>query len=379
MNTTWLTRELRMFTGAPQTSNFSRLASLMPARVLRRAETPSLLPIAPAQSLPDTFEFNNRERETEDFLKEVETVGMIVLKHGAIVHQRYSSTDQETLQWPSWSVVKSIVSCLVGIAVDDGAFTSVGEPISKYAPALVGSAYEGVPIAHVLQMCSGARWSENYADPDSDVRRNARVLSGNGSRDGLAASAAREHPSGTRHRYNSNDTHALSMALRGATGWGMTRLLQEKLWSPLGMQDDAFWLVDVEGVEWAAAGLLGTLRDFAKFGLLYLNRGKCGERPIVSEEWVGLSKTAQAAHLQRGPKQVSPGAFGYGYQWWLAPNDSDAFSAIGVYNQYIYINARAGVVIAKASANSRFGSSYNEAGYRDEEHMALFTAIADSL
>jgi len=84
-------------------------------------------------------------------------------------------------------------------------------------------------------------------------------------------------------------------------------------------------------------------------------------------------------HLERGPKQVSPGAFGYSYQWWLVPNDPDAFSAIGVYNQYIYINTRTEVVIAKASANPRFGSSYDEAGYRDEEHMALFAAIADSI
>ena len=113
-------------------------------------------------------------------------------------------------------------------------------------------------------MCSGALWSENYADPNSDVQRNASVLAGVGSRDELAASTRRAVAPGARHQYNSNDTHVLGMVLRGATGRGLTRLLQEKLWTPLGMEDDAFFLVDSHGVEWAAAGLQATLRDFAR-------------------------------------------------------------------------------------------------------------------
>ena len=67
---------------------------------------------------------------------------------------------------------------------------------------------------------------------------------------------------------------------------------------------------------------------------------------------------------------------GYGYQWWLAPEDDGAYCAIGVYNQYVYVNPRRRIVIAKASANRHFGASYDEAGYRDEEHLALFAAIA---
>ena len=82
---------------------------------------------------------------------------------------------------------------------------------------------------------------------------------------------------------------------------------------------------------------------------------------------------------QQDPRRCRPVRFGYGYQWWLAPAGDGAFSAIGVYNQYVYVNPRRGVVIAKSSANRRFAASYDEAGYRDEEHMALFGAIANSL
>ena len=380
IGSTWSTRHLGMFRGASQLGNFSRLASILPARVVRRSESPApIRRTARAVRLPSAYEFGGRARETHAFLTDVETVGLIVLKDGVVVHDWYATPKQASLQWPSWSIAKSIVSCLMGIAIDEGAVRSIHDPVTRYAPTLAGSAYDGVSIEHVLQMCSGARWSEIYADPDSDVQRNALVLAGIGSRDGLAAATRNAFAPGTRHQYNSNDTHVIGMVLRGATGRGLTRLLQDNLWDPLGMEDDAFFLVDSRGVEWAAAGLQATLRDFAKFGLLYLNDGVAHGKRVVSSDWVRLSTSPRAPHLAAGPKTLSPGSFGYGYQWWLAPANDGAFSAIGVYNQYLYVNPQRGVVIAKSSANRRYAASYDEAGYRDEEHMALFGAIANSL
>ncbi len=229
IGSTWSTRHLGMFRGAPQLGNFSRLASILPARVVRRSSSPAPLRRAEhVAPLPSAYEFGGTLRDTSAFLADVETVGLVVIKDGAIVYDWYVTPTQPSLQWPSWSVAKSIVSCLVGIAIDEGAIESVHDPVTRYAPTLAGSAYDGVSIEHALQMCSGAQWSENYADPDSDVHRNALVMAGIGSRDELATATRRAFAPGTRHQYNSNDTQVLGMVLRGATGRGLTRLLQRE-------------------------------------------------------------------------------------------------------------------------------------------------------
>lgn len=373
---TWCTRRLGMFRGKPQFENFSELSSILPVRVVRRSSSPRPLSRAAVRTLPASYVFNGEDRNTEDFIRETETAGLIVLRNGAIEHEAYYDGANETLQWPSWSINKSITSCLVGIAIEEGLISSLSDAVSDYVPDLVGSGYDGVSLHDVLAMISGVRWNENYADPDSDIARNAAVMAGIGSRDKLAIDSEREHTPGTRHRYNSSDTQVLGMVLRAVTGVPMVALLHQKIWEPLGMEDDAFWIVDSSGIEWSAGGLQATLRDFAKFGLLYANGGRAHGKQIVSEKWVKQSTRPAEVFLMPGPKAVSPGNFGYGYQWWLAPDGSGAFAGIGVHNQYLYVDPARDVVIVKGSSNRNFAATYDEAGYRDEEHMAMFAAIA---
>jgi CubicO group peptidase (beta-lactamase class C family) len=141
------------------------------------------------------------------------------------------------------------------------------------------------------------------------------------------------------------------------------------------MQHDGFWRVDGEGVEDAGAGLHATLSDIGKLGLLYLNHGSWNGRQLVPEAWVRASTRPDGAHVKPG---VIPGSdFGYGYQCWL-PGQPQEYTAIGIYNQYVYVEERRQIVIAKISANRNWGRSYDEAGYRDAQHMALFRAIADA-
>ena len=313
-------------------------------------------------------------RSVEEFLEQTETVGLLIVRDGLLVHSRYARGVDETTQWPTWSVIKSFVSALVGIALHEGAIQALSDPITRYVPELVGSAYDGVPIAAALQMSSGASWNEDYADPESDVRRAGRARLAGGSLDAFAATLRREYPPGNVHRYNSTDTHVLGMVLRAATKRPLYSYLRAKLWEPLGMEDDGFWAVDGTGVEWAGAGFCATLRDWAKLGAAYLARGMCDGNSVVPAEWVQASTHASAPHVS--PGHMSPlSPFGYGYQWWL-PDASGAYAAIGIYNQYIYVDPARSTVIVKGSANRNFAASYDEAGYRDQEHMAMFRALA---
>jgi CubicO group peptidase (beta-lactamase class C family) len=150
--------------------------------------------------------------------------------------------------------------------------------------------------------------------------------------------------------------------------------LHQKLWSPLGAECDAFWIVEGDGREWAAAGLNATLRDTARLGVLYAQEGVWAGERLVPAEWIRASRSADAPHLVPGYRERSASPFGYGYQWWL-PDDSGAFCGMGIYNQFVYIDPQREVVIAKFSANRDYGSSSALDSFREREHFAFFRAI----
>ena len=379
MSSHWMTRPTSLFRGGSQVENFREMATIYPVRVIRRASTVAPFEPGAPTELPATFEFQGKRLDTAQFLSEMETTGLLVLKDGRVVFERYWHGYDETTQAASWSVGKSFVSALLGVAIDDGAIGSVEDQVTQYAPMLnkPGGAYDGVRIKDVLQMSSGARWSEDYSDPESDIGRWGRVLSGGGSIDAFAAECVRGCEPGTFNRYNSTDTHVLGMVLRGATGRSLTEYLREKLWEPLGAEADAFWVVDSTGTEMAAGGLNAVLRDYARLGELYRNGGVWRARRIVSEAWVKASVTPDAPHLMPGPRPTALLPWGYGYQWWV-PDTSGAFSALGVYNQLVWVDPPTRTVIAQTAAFRRYGADLRPESYRTADCFAFCRAIADA-
>jgi hypothetical protein len=367
-----MTRPIHLFGGGSQVENFREMSTIYPVRVIRRSAKPVLLTSGPAIELPSRFAFEGCELDTTAFLAEMETTGLLVMKDNQLVFDRYWLGNDAATQATSWSVGKSFVSALVGIAIDEGAIGSIEDDVARYAPDLKGSAYDGVRLKDVLQMSSGARWNEDYSDPASDLNRWMRLLADGGSIDAFAASAVRECDPGTVSRYNTTDTHVLGMVVRGATGRSLTEYLREKLWDPLGAEADAFWVVDSAGAEVAGGGINATLRDYARLGILYLNGGVWNGRRIVSEAWVKASVTPDAPHVM--PR---PDGSGYGFQWWV-PDLSGAYAAIGVYNQFIWIDPASRTVIAKTSAFRRYAADLQPESYRVSDHFALFRAIADA-
>ena len=285
------------------------------------------------------------------------TTALLVLKQGAVRYEEYWLSGGREVQLMSFSVAKSFVSALVGIALSEGSIRSIEDPIDQYAAGLKGCAYEGVRIKDVLQMSSGARWNEDYSDRDSEIFRLSEATGPGGSFDKFMASMPRETEPGTRCMYNSADTQALGMLIAGATGVSLTEYMQERLYTPLGMESSGHWMIDSVGREMAYAGLLMTARDFAKLGELYRNGGSWRGQQIIPSEYVGASVRADAPHLQPGSPIVSGHSFGpgYGYQWWLPAGDFGDYSAIGVYNQYIYVDPNRNTVIVKLSANPAYG------------------------
>jgi CubicO group peptidase (beta-lactamase class C family) len=367
----WLTQNSRLFSGAPQALYFRDFLSAYPVRVVRRSDSPEPLPDGRHIQLPDNYAFSGRRRSTRDFLADTETTGLLVLADGRIVHESYRRPLGPTTPWPCWSITKSFVSLLVGIAIEQGFLEGVDVCVSDLAPQLIGSGYEGVSLLDVLTMSSGVRWYENYADPESDTRRHGVVHATGGSLDAFAATLPRDWKPGTKLQYNSIDTNVLGLVLRRATRRFLSDLMHEWLWGPMGAEAEAFMAIDGEGAEWAGAGLICTLRDRARLGLLVAAEGEMNGRQVVPASWIRAATKAGGPHLTSEGSTAAP--FGYGYQFWL---HDGAAAAIGIYNQYCWVDASRRVVIVKASANRNYGRSFDEAGYRDQEHMAFFQEIA---
>ena len=353
---------LAMFSGARQYENFANLKNILPAREMRRSTHPTLFPDGRPLTLPEDFGFSGKHIQTSEFLERTDTAGLLVLQGGRIRFEQYWLSGGVDVQWISWSVAKSFISALVGIAVDDDLIDSIEEPISNYIDVNPGSAYDGVSIKHVLQMSSGARWNEDYGDPNSDINRFSAVMAGQGTFAEFLASMEAEHPPGTLCRYNSADTQALGGLLARATGRSIADYMQEKLVDPLGFESEGYWLLDGSEQEMAFGGLNLTARDFAKLGELYRLKGNWRGNQIVPAAWVDASIVSEEAHLQAGAVEVGGTSFdiGYGYQWWIPKGGLGEFTGIGIYNQFVYVDLHRGIIIMKQTANPIYGSAADD-------------------
>lgn len=370
---------MNLFSGAEQYENFNRMTELFPSATMKAAAVPFEFGQGDAIDLPETFIANGAAVGTQAFLAETDTAALLVIHDGKVRLERYSLTGGRDVQWLSMSVAKSFTSTLVGMAVEEGAIASIEDPVTKYVPALVGSAYDGVRIKDILQMSSGAAWNEDYNDPDSDINRFGRILGAGGSFSEFVTTMKREREPGTYNRYNSASTQVLGSLLMAATGRPIQDYMSEKLWEPLGMESDGYWLVDDDDVPMVFFGLNATARDYAKIGELFRNGGVWQGKQLVSADWVKASITPDAPHLMPGDNPLSDFPMGYGYQWWVMDGDEQEFSAIGVYNQFIYVNPTKDLVIVKLSANSDYGTTADGSTEREFETIELFRTIGNSL
>lgn len=262
------------------------------------------------------------------------------------------------------------MSTLVGIALEEGLIGSLQDPLSHYVPELRGSGFDGVPITHILQMSSGIDFSEAYDDESTDAFKiYDQMFLSMQAIDSIAATFGSRGESGQEFHYASINTQALAMLVRAVTGQTLTSYLEEKLWQPLGMENDASWLLDMHGVEVGFWGLNATLRDFAKIGSLYLHKGLFNGNRIVSAEWIAQATIPDESHLQAGRIDKD---WGYQYQWWIPRGSDGDFAAIGIWGQMIYVNPKEQTVIVKTSADKHFK-------LHEFEAIAAFRSIARTL
>ena len=294
-----------------------------------------------------SYTYNGEVYTIDDFLDRTYTNAMLVMKDGKIVYENYLNNMRPETRHMGWSMTKSIVSILVGIAHEEGRIKSLDQPITDYIPELSDSGYAGVTIRQVLEMTTGVGYEERYDFANPGVAARNHILALVKGVDRFAAMATeleRKDEPGTVFEYKTIDTAVLGWLLeRVLDGSNVASYAAQKIWEPLGAEQNGFFILDGEpgvGREFTGAGFNATLRDWARVGQMVANGGEFNGHRFVSEDYI---KKATNPVLPEDPQMG-----GYGYQWWTMPN-SNAFSAIGLQGQFVYIDPDTDTVIVKLS------------------------------
>jgi CubicO group peptidase (beta-lactamase class C family) len=296
-------------------------------------------------ALDFSYEFKGKRYRADEFLERTYTNALLVMKDGRIVSEIYRNNSNERTRFMGWSMTKSITSILIGCALAEGRIKSLDDQITTYLPELNGGGYAGVTIRQILQMRSGVDYEERYdfANPGTAATNHINALVKNVSRFAdPARTIRRANPPGQVFQYKTLDTAVLGWLIERVSGMSVAAYTARKLWEPLGTESDAFYIMDGQpgvGREFSGAGFNATLRDWGRVGLTMMNGGTGNGHAILSPEWVKQATAPTAAEDARG---------GYGFQWWTMPK-SDAYSALGLQGQYVFVNPTTRTVVVKLS------------------------------
>lgn len=347
------------WTTAQKVAGFRNLEKLALTRAVEPGQRVYELPSRPADLSDFEFEFDGETIGIEEYIRRQNVAGLLVIKEGVIVYERYELGNSADTRWLSWSVTKSVTSMLIGAAIKDGYISSVDDRVTDYLPLLRGSAYDDVRIRHLLQMSSGVEWNEDYDDPESDINTIDW--------DTLSVyrqlkQKKRVAEPGAEFNYNTAETNLAGSLLRAAVGNNLSTWLGEKIWRPFGMESVAYWeLSEPGGGEFGGSSLSATLRDYGRIGLFALREGVLpdGSR-VLPDNWMAESTAPSPAYPY------------YGYLWWLRGGGS--FAASGIFGQAIHIEPAHSLVIAQQSAQEVASQRSDWA-----PRIAFFRALRDRL
>jgi len=299
--------------------------------------------------------------DLNEMVKLHHTLSFMIVRNDTILYEHYAPGYSDTNTVSSFSIAKSFVSTLIGIAIQEGKIKGVHQSITDFISELKDKRFSQITIQDLLKHTSGIHFSKQRYNPNSD---NAQFYYTTSLREKMLGSKI-EEPPGLHFDYQSENYQLLGLIIERATHQTLSNYLQEKLWKPLGMESDAFWNIDNSGssaIEKAFCCLNATTRDFAKLGRLFLNHGNWNGREIISPQWI---KEATQ------PDTADAGKFNFQYNWIAGPKKYKSYYAAGLYGQYIYVYPQKNIIIV------RFGKQ--DLDYNPAYWKSLFLQVIDQL
>ena len=350
----------------------SNFRQLMPTvNVSRGLGAPTALPRALRKDI-DTLRFTplgaSQPMTWEDSLAASYTDGIVVLHRGRIVYERYFGVLRDDGQHAAMSVTKSVVGTLGAALVAEGRIDP-GKTVAFYVPELAQSGFGNATLRQVLDMTTGLKYSEDYADPNAEVWAHASAGSplpkpkdytGPRSYFEFLQTVQPQGQHGDAFGYRTVNTDVLGWVIARVTGRSVSQLLSERIWRHLGAEQDAYFTVDSIGTPFAGGGLNTGLRDLARFGEMLRNNGRFNGQQILPKSVVDdIRGGGDKAAFAKAGYALLPG-WSYRNMWWVTHNPHGAFMARGVHGQRIYVDPKAEMVIVRYASHPVASNSAND-------------------
>lgn len=308
------------------------------------------------------------------------TDGILILHDGRVVYERYFGCLAEDGKHAAMSMTKSVTGLLAEIMVVEGDLDD-SLLVRDIIPEIGTSAFATATVRQVMDMTTGVRYSENYADPNADIWKYSAAASPLPKPEGYAGpngyweylqQVEPEGRHGAAFHYKTINSDMLGWIISRVSGKPVTELTAERIWRPMGAEQDAYQTVDAKGVPFAGGGLTAGLRDLGRLGLVMLNEGVIDGERLFPAEVVRNIRAGGDPSKFRGFPTIPHGS--YTSQWWVFHNPNGAFAARGVHGQTIYVDPTARMVLVRFASFPRAQNSFI-----DPSSLPAYQAVADYL
>jgi CubicO group peptidase (beta-lactamase class C family) len=308
------------------------------------------------------------------------TDGMLIMHKGQVVYERYFGCLEEDGKHAIMSMTKSITGLLGEILVEEGVLDDT-LLVRDVIPEIGDSAFATATVREVMDMTTGVQYSENYSDPNADIWLYSAAASPLPKPEGYEGpngyweylqQVKPEGEHGAEFHYKTINSDMLGWMISRVTGKAVTDLASERLWRPMGAEQDAYQTVDGKGVPFAGGGVSAGLRDLGRLGMLMLNEGEINGQRLFPAQVVQNIRAGGDQSKFAGFPTIPNGS--YTSQWWVFHNEHGAYAARGVHGQTIYVDPTAEMVLVRLSS---FPRAQN--GFIDPTSLPAYQAVAEYL
>jgi CubicO group peptidase (beta-lactamase class C family) len=309
------------------------------------------------------------------------TDGMLIIHHGKVVYERYFGCLEPAGKHAAMSMTKSLTGLLAEILIAEGKIDP-NAPVTKYVPEVAKSAFGTATVREVMNMTTGIRYSEDYNDPNAGVWKYSAAANPfpkpadykgpNGYYEYLEQ-VQPEGKNGAAFHYKTPNADMLGWIVARVSNKSVSNLASERLWQPMGAEQDAYMTVDGTGVPFAGGGLSAGLRDMGRLGFLVLREG------VINGKRLFPAAAVQALRAGGDPKKFGtdhPALIGGSYTglWWIYPGNGSIIAARGVHGQTIYVDFETDMVLVRFASLPQASNDYN-----DPTSLPAYRAVANYL
>lgn len=363
---------------------FQRVREFLPTAPILRGDDISKLSEEYQDIGKIVFQANGVQRNITQMMDDTYTDGMLIYLAGKVVHESYHNGMSKRSLHLCQSVSKSITAT-TGASLLESNLMDPNAPITEYLPELKDTAWNGAKLRQVLDMATGVQYDETYENPDSDMGitdfasgwkpapKGADISNWPTTIwDQILSLKVQEIEHGSHFKYRSIETDVLAHAMERVTNQRLPQIISERLWAPMGAEEDANITVDPAGYGLACGGISTSLRDLARFGIAMLNDGQMNNRQVIPRSWVEDVRSGQHGHFNEAGRRYFPNGC-YRNNFWIEDKNKQGHLCLGVFGQTVYVSPERDMVAVKFSS----WPDFQNADYL-RQSLDAFHAIGDA-